>query len=265
VFGVDGVLWVGVDESGDLGFDFSKRGTTRFLVVAYVFTSDVFSVRKRMRRLLRKLVKRRLWFKEFPELKFSVSKRRALERGIGEDLVAKVIGNLEETRLKVLSEICGLKDCDVYAAVSIVDKTQASSELQKNPASFYNYVFVHTLITRFLKRYSPQRGEHVVVLLDKRFGARAEKSLKEYMRSKYLYMRDDVYRINYDVDIEFKQVNSSNEPLIWVADFVAASVYMIYEHGEHKYFDVIKPIMFDCAHFWEGPQKCYDDLELMLM
>ena len=256
-------VWIAVDESGNLGFNFSRRGTTRFLVIAFVFTPDAFSARKRMRRLLRKLTRKGLWLREVPELKFSLSKARAVEMGVEERKAERVAEALREVRTSVLKEIRKLEERGLCAAVSIVDKRQAKAELRNRPDVLYNYVLAHPLITRFIENYNPPPGTRVTVLLDKRLGARAEHALREYVGEKYRYMRD-MLRVSYDVSIELRQVNSADEPLIWIADYVAGSVFMLFEHGEYSYCDVIRSLIFDCAYFWAGPRECYRKLGLLM-
>lgn len=250
-------VWVGVDESGDLGFDFGRRGTTEFLVISYVFTRDVFSVRKVMRRVWRRLVRRRLWPKEVPELKFTLSRARAERMGLGGSVLERTLKNIRSTRREVLKVINGL---GLDLSVSIVHKPSVTEDLRHRPEVLYNYVFAHPFVTRFLERYNPPPFSSVTVLLDKRVGGRAEKSLKEYVRNKYEYMRDHQLRVSYNVRITVEQVNSEREPLIWVADYVAGSVYTLFQHGDDSYVSIIKERFFDCAYFWAGPKECYDKL-----
>jgi len=253
-----GTLWIAVDESGNLGFNFSKKGTRNFLVIAFVFTRDYYNVRKKMKRLRKKLIKDRLWPPEIQELKFSVSKVKALERGVRQYYVDRLMENLRQIRMEVLQTISKL---NVVAAVSIVDKRMASQELRGVPSELYNYVLVHPLVTRFLKKYNPEPFSDVRVVLDKRLGSRAMKSFKEYLNNKYSFMLD-TSRVNYYVRINPSQVNSMDEPLIWVADYIAGATFTLVEHGERTYVDKISNILFDCAYFWEGPRKCYELLGL---
>ncbi len=244
---------MGVDESGDLGFDFGKRGTTDFLVISYVFTRDVFTVRKRMRRLWRKLVGERLWPREVPELKFTLSRSRAEEKGVRKDVIERVVKNVRSTRVKVLNTIRSL---NIDLAVSVVHKRSATAGLRLKPHVLYNYVFAHPFITHFLEKYNPPPSSTVVVLLDKCVGRRAEEALREYVSAKYDYVRNYQSGIDYNVRIEVQQVNSEGEPLIWVADYVAGSVYTLFQHRDPSYKDVIKDLFFDCAYFWSGPAEC---------
>ena len=124
----------------------------------------------------------------------------------------------------------------------------------------YNFVLVHPLFSRFLKNYNPAPGTLIHILLDKRLGSRAESSLGDYMEDKYHYLRDAENWIDYDIRLRLKQVSSQEEPLIWVADYVAGSIYTRFEHEESKYVSIIKDLIFDCAYFWEGPQMCKEYL-----
>lgn len=48
-----------MDESGDLGFDFSKKGTTKYFVVALVLTKDVRKFQKVVRDTKSKMLKKK--------------------------------------------------------------------------------------------------------------------------------------------------------------------------------------------------------------
>ena len=129
---------IAVDGSGDLGFHFEKRGTTRFLVLAFVFTREYEYVRRHVRRMLKRLVSRKMWPAEPNELKFTISKARARMLGLDYE---KYVEWIREARLTVLKK---MKNLPFSAAVSIVEKKLVDERLRAEPGTLYNYVLAST-------------------------------------------------------------------------------------------------------------------------
>lgn len=244
-------LWISIDESGDLGF---SNKSSKYLVLAFVFTMDIYSVRKEMKRLLRRLVRKKWWPRELNELKFSLSKSKLRERGIDPK---RYMNRLDDVRFKVLDKISSLK---ILVAVSIVEKKLVQHHLRNNPNKLYNYVLVHPLIVRFIPGYNPIPGSTVHIVLDRRLGSRAMVDFRKYVEKKYDYMREYEKRINYDVYFEVEQVLSHSEPLIWVADYIAGSISYYMVTKDSKYLDRIKEKLFDCMYFWNNPKVCVNVL-----
>ena len=240
---------IAVDESGDLGFRFEKKGTTRFLVLAFVFTKEYEYVRKHMRRTLRKLVSRKMWPAEPNELKFTISKTKARRRGLDYE---KYVERIKDVRLAVLDKMGKLP---FSAAVSIVEKELVDEPLRVEPGILYNYVLVHPLIARFIETYNPSPFEETHIVLDKRLGSRAMASLRSYINRKYDYMVQSG-RISYHARIRATQKASYSEPLIWLADYVAGSVRLYFEQGVQQYVKRLSGKIFDCIYFWGKPEKC---------
>jgi|GEM_PF-855668 len=240
-------LWIGIDESGDLGF---KDRSSKYLVLAFVFTMSIFDIRKKMRRLLKKLVRKKMWPRELYELKFTLSKVKLRERGIDPE---KYMRYLDDVRINVLKLI---KELEINVAVSIVDKRFVQHHLKNNPNKLYNYVLVHPLIVHFIQKYNPIPGSTIQVILDKRLGSRAMNNFREYLAKKYDYMKEYERRINYNVDFNVSQVSSYREPFIWVADYVAGSINYYLVTGDAKYLDLIRDKLFDCIYFWNNPRVC---------
>ncbi len=240
-------LWIGVDESGDLGF--SGR-SSMYLVLAYVFTTDIHNIRKTLRRLLRRIVRKGIWPRTLNELKFTLSKARLRRQGIDPE---KYIRYLDDVRLLVLDK---MRTMNIHAAVSIVEKNRAREHLREEPDKLYNYALVHPLITRFIPKYNPAPGSRINIVLDKRLGSRAMASFRDYVKNKYNYMREHAGRISYDARFNVEQVSSHTEPLIWIADYIAGSVNHYMAKGDAEFLEHIREKIFDCRYFWENPIVC---------
>ncbi|MEB3825595.1 MAG: DUF3800 domain-containing protein [Desulfurococcales archaeon] len=240
-------LWIAIDESGDLGF--SDR-SSRYLVLSFIFTTEACLARRYMKKLLKRFVRKKQWPIRLGELKFTLSKTKLRHQGINE---SKYIEKLDDTRVSVLDSIKSLR---VNAAVSIVDKKLAHHHLRMEPNNLYNYALTHPLITHFIPRYNPPPNSKINIIIDKRLGSRALENLKIYIKSKYSYMRDYEKRIGYKVYFNVNHVSSHNEPLIWIADYIAGSVNYYLVTGKEKYLNVIKDVFFDCIYFWNNPLVC---------
>ncbi len=241
------MLWIAIDESGDLGFG---PKSSRYLVLAFTFTLNVEGIRKTMRRLLKKLVRKRLWPKELNELKFSLSKEKLRERDIEFE---RYVNNLDRVRCIILNKI---QELPIDVAISIVEKKLVQNHLRRDPNKLYNYVLVHPLIVYFIPRYNPIPYTTINIVLDKRLGSRALSILKQYVSRKYDYMRSFEKRISYEVGFRLLQKPSYSEPLIWVSDYIAGSVNYYLVKRDRGYIDIIKDKLFDCLYFWYNPRIC---------
>ncbi|MCD6195535.1 MAG: DUF3800 domain-containing protein [Staphylothermus sp.] len=240
-------IWIAIDESGDLGF---SEKSSKYLVLAFAFTLKPEYVRKKLKRLLKKLVRKKVWPKELHELKFSLSKTKLKERGIWYD---KYISNLMDTRIVVLKEI---RKLPIQAAVSIVEKRMVSNHLRSDPNKLYNYAMVHPLVIYFIPKYNPPAHSYIEIVLDKRIGSRAMEALQNYFHRKYDYMVNFEGRINYRAYFELHQKPSHLEPLIWVSDYIAGSINHYLVKKDSTYIDLIKEKLFSCLYFWKNQDVC---------
>ncbi len=107
--------YIFLDESGDLGFDFRKKKTSRFFIITCLFTEGKRPVEKIVR-------------KTHSELKKKYKKRFGVLHAVKEKPI------IRQRLLKRLSE----KDCAIMAIY--LNKKRVYTKLQNEKQVLYNYV-----------------------------------------------------------------------------------------------------------------------------
>lgn len=140
-------------------------------------------------------------------------------------------------RIKILKDIAKL-DCSVYAV--IIDKRELIGQGFKYKKSFYKYL--NNLLYKELYRTFPQLELNV-----------DEYGGNDYMREfkKYVHHNHDK---NLFSGSEFEVLNSKNDKLIQLADFVAGTLGFIYDESkksEHSdtFKEILEPIISDLNFF----------------
>ncbi len=222
--------YVFVDESGD---PMLTSKATRHFVLAFVHVRgrDKPSVDKVLSRILKRLKRRNLYPPQMDELKFNLPSR-STKRVLSAEEHRLYLSKMPEVRRRVLSVITTL---DVRIGVVIVDKSKAYPSWTSD--RLYNYMIVHNLFFGFLELVQPD--PELTVMVDKRLRGQAKRAFDDYSRRKYEFLRDWGY-IHYELNsLNIEHVASSEEPGIWMADFVAGSYFQKYERGNSEYADII--------------------------
>lgn len=205
-------MLVAIDESGDPGFG---KGSSKNLIISFVFckAEDSNNLREIMRTVYTTITKRRFWPMALKELKFNPNQK--MLRTLGK-VGSRTISNLDITRENVLSEIAK-GSFKIDACITDVVKKQVYSKLRGNPDKVYNYALVHPFITEFIKHFPDESDFRV--LLDKRMKNAAAASL-----NKYILDKEGFYGVH-GTNMTLSQVDSTKEPLIWIADFLSGAKY----------------------------------------
>lgn len=228
------VMLVAIDESGDPGFG---KGASEHLIVSFVFCRANIAAKARdiMMTAYRSIERRRFWPSSIKELKFILNRKKLFELGtVGK----RTFKNMDTTRENVLSEI---SKTGTNACISHTIKKQVYNRLRANPERVYNYALAHPFINDFIN-YFPQENDFEI-LLDKRMKDTAARSLNEYISRK-----GEFYSLH--KKITFKQVDSTKEPLIWIADFISGARYYK-EIGRGEFYEKISKIILKEHKFWK--------------
>lgn len=200
------VLHLFLDESGDLGFDFTKRGTSRVFVVTILVTREKRSIEKVVRRVHRGL--------------------RAKFRRMGGVLHA--YREEDATRRRLLTGLAQ-KHCSIIAIV--LNKRKVFTKLQDEKAVLYNYV-TNILMDRLMNKHLVEPGESVTLVASQR---ETNKFLNENFRS-YILGR---VRTSHDLGIEVTIKTPSQEKALQAADSVSWAIFRKFQHDDSSYFDLI--------------------------
>lgn len=197
-----------LDESGDLGFDFNKKGTSKFFVITLLFLGDGTSaIEKAVKKTHAELAKKR--------------KRRA---GVLHAVHEKPV-----TRQRLLKRIAE-KDCTIMAIY--LNKRKVFTRLQDEKQVLYNYVANILLDRIFTKKIIPS-DKPIELIASRR---ETNKFLNENFRD---YLTRQVEN-NHARSITVSVRTPSAEKGLQAVDFVSWALFRKYEHGDDSYYNVFK-------------------------
>ncbi len=200
------MLYVFVDESGDLGF--TKKSTSYYIIASVETRSTVIPSRiiKKVRRTLGKQKK------NIPEFKFTKSddtvRRRLLERAVKEDLL--------------------------FSAV-VLKKKMVYDYLRDKKDKLHNYL-AGFIAESLSNDYDDEKEFEIIV--DK-FIMREEKrrEFDWYLESRLLRN----YRDSAEPKVKIVHGDSRQYSGLQVADFVAGAIFQYYERGKREFYEIVEP------------------------
>jgi len=200
------VSFIFMDESGDLGFDFTKQGTSSYFLVAFLFTERKRPIEKCVKKVHSSLHK-----------KF---------RKIG---VLHAYKEEPVTRRRLL--LClAEKDCKIMTIR--LNKRNVYTRLQDEKAVLYNYV-TNILLDRIFTRKLLPSGRDVKIVASRR---ETNKFLNRNFRS---YLSSQLAK-NHDMQVEILIRTPYQEKALQAVDFVSWAIFRKYEHGDDSYYNIIR-------------------------
>ncbi|MDO8747829.1 MAG: DUF3800 domain-containing protein [Candidatus Omnitrophota bacterium] len=201
------MAYIFLDESGDLGFDFSKQKTSKFFVITVLFVIS--------KRPLEKCV-------------------RTVHRGLRQKYkkIESVLHAFKEepiTRQRILRKVSE-KECAVMTIY--LNKRRVYTKLQNEKAVLYNYV-ANILLDRIMTKQLIPISERVYLIASKR---ETNKFLNENFREYLKGQIKNAHRL--DLHIEIK--TPAEEKSLQAVDFISWAIFRRLEHGDDSYYNLIK-------------------------
>ena len=201
------MAYIFLDESGDLGFDFTKKHTSQFFVITFLFVEN--------KRLLEKVIK-----KTHGELKKKYKKPAGVLHCFKEKPVTR------QRLLRRLSE----KECIVM--VVYLNKRRVYTKLQNEKQVLYNYVANILLDRIYSKKLIPVEG--VVELIASR--RETNKFLNENFKDYLNFQVQNKHKGNMRITIK----TPHEEKGLQAVDFISWAIYRKYECRDDSYYNLIK-------------------------
>jgi hypothetical protein len=201
------MAYIFLDESGDLGFDFTKSKTSKFFVITCLFTEN--------KRPIEKIVR-----KTHSELKKKYKRRMGILHAVKEKPVTR------QRLLKRLSE----KDCAIMTIY--LNKKRVYTRLQNEKAVLYNYVANILLDRIYTKKIIPL--EKTIELIASR--RETNKFLNENFKN---YLNVQVKNKHKSI-LNIKIKSPAEEKSLQTVDFVCWAIFRKYEYGDDTYYNLIK-------------------------
>lgn len=204
------MAYIFLDESGDLGFDFKKRKTSKFFVITFLFAKD--------KRVVERMVKK--VFKGFSKLEVK-----------NHHGVLHAYKEAPRTRQKLLNMVRGNNTSNVI--VIYLNKKKVYSKLQDEKQVLYNYV-TNILLDRVCTKKLIPIDERISLIASRR---ETNKFLNQNFTA---YLKNQV-RNNHKLDIDIEIKSPTQEKSLQVVDMLSWAVFRKYEHGDESYYNIIKP------------------------
>lgn len=200
--------YIFLDESGDLGFNFKKKGTSRFFVITCLFIPE-------NKKLIEKLIK-----KTHSEL------AKSIKRKIG---VLHATKEKPLTRLRILKRI-NEKDCSIMSIY--LNKNKVHTKLQDEKQVLYNYV-ANILLDRIYTKKFVRTDKEIELIASRR---ETNKFLNDNFRD---YLNQQV-KNNHESNLKISIKAPSEEKCLQAVDFISWAIFRKYENGDDSYYNAIK-------------------------
>jgi hypothetical protein len=201
------MAFIFMDESGDLGFDFQKSGTTRNFLITCLFTIN--------KRPIEKCVK-----KAHAGLRKKYRRKGSILHAYNEKPV---------TRMMLLR--C-LAEKDAYIVTIALNKRKVYTKLQEEKVVLYNYVTNILLDRIFTKKLIPSRGVINLIASKRETNKFLNANFKDYLENQTAN--------EHGIDLKVQIKTPAEEKSLQAVDFASWSIFRKYEFEDDDYYKIIK-------------------------
>lgn len=199
-----------LDESGDMGFDFSKSKTSKYFVITCLAVTSKRPIEKIIRNIMKN---------------FTAAERK---RHCG---TLHAYQETDRTRRKLLNDLAS-KDVSVLSIYLNKGKVYAHLKAQKHV--LYNYVTNILLDRIYNKALFPNEGDVTIVAARRETNKLLNENFKNYLQRKVS---------SEHIQVEIK--TGTEEKCLQAVDFVCWAIFRNREHGDDTYRNIIKRIIIE--------------------
>jgi hypothetical protein len=204
--------YIFLDESGCLGFNFTKKKTSKFFVISFLF------VRDERKRSLEKIIR-----KIYEGFTAKELKKRSNCLHCYKEKPA--------TRIKLLNML-NSKNSAIMAIY--LDKKKVYSRLHDEKQVLYNYITNILLDRIFTKKLIPKEDSKQIILVASR------RETNQALNENFKYYLENQVNKNHAAKIEVEIKPPHTEKCLQLVDFVSWAIFRKYEHGDDFYANLIK-------------------------
>lgn len=201
-----------LDESGDLGFNFNNKKTSRFFIISIISTENKKPLEKATSSIHRNL-----------------RKKYKIRSGI-------LHAHREEpiTRVRYLRKISE-KDINIIAIY--IDKEKLFSRLHSQNLYIYNQV-TNILLDRIQSKGIINKKEGIELIVSRRETSR-------FLNLNFINYIKNQQKLNNNLQVKIKIKTPADEKSLQVADVVSWSIFRKYEHNDDFYYTIIKHLIIE--------------------
>ena len=203
--------YIFMDESGDLGFDFDKKGTSRHFVISFLFA--------RLKRPVEKCVR-----------KVHTGLRKK-HKSVG---VLHAYKEKPATRIRMLKCIAAR---DVYVVCIILNKRKVYTKLQEEKIVLYNYVTNILLDRIFTKKLITAKGQINLIA--------SKRETNKFLNTNFTDYLEKQATSNHGIELIVKVKTPAEDKALQATDFISWAIFRKYEQSDIDYYNVIKSIVVE--------------------
>lgn len=208
------MAYIFLDESGDLGFNFKKKGTSSIFIVTFLFVDGP-------KKIIEKIVNR-----THSELSKKIKRRIGVLHATNEKPI---------TRQRLLKRLVENDNCVVMTIY--LNKKKVFTKLQDEKQVLYNYV-TNILLDRIYTRKIVSSDKDMELIASRRETNKfLNENFKEYLSRKIKGTHNCKMKVSIKTPYE--------EKCLQVVDFVSWSIFRKYEKGDDSYYNIIKKMIIE--------------------
>lgn len=212
------MAYVFFDESGDLGFDFSKFRTSKYFVLTFLFVEKKRPIEKIVRKIFRGMSKK------------------------GRQHHSGILHCYKETPALRRKLLTLLAQKNISLMTIYLNKRKIYTKLQDEKAVLYNYV-TNILLDRVYTRHVKTEDATIEFIASKR---ETNKFLNENFRS---YLTSKVAK-NHKTKIQIEIKMPGEEKCLQVVDFACWAAFHKREYGDESYWNLVKEKCVEESHLF---------------
>lgn len=202
------MAYIFLDESGDLGFNFSKSKTSKYFIITLLFLSRKDGIEKIVKKI----------FKSF------TPKERKYHGG-----TLHAFREKHKTRTKLLTMLC---EKDVSIVSLYLNKNKVYAKLRESKHELYNYV-TNIVLDRICTKKLIPKNEPIYLIASRR---ETNKFLNNNFKNYLQKQAEGNHRLKIEIEIR----TPHSEKCLQVADMVCWAIFRSREHNDDTYRDLIK-------------------------
>lgn len=200
--------YIFVDESGDLGFNFKKKGTSRYFLISFLFVPSTTTKRR-----IGKIVSN-----TFLTLKKSKKRKSGILHAYKESA---------KTRFRLLNK---LTVEDIKIMTISLDKEKVYTDITSEKNILYSNI-VNILLNKIYTLKLISTDEKIYLIASRR---ETNKLLNDNFKKYIEGNKDNKF------SIEVSILSPEKDRCLQAVDFVSWSIYRKYKNGDYDYYNVIK-------------------------
>ncbi len=206
------MAYIFLDESGDLGFNFKKKRTSKYFVVTVLFVEH--------KRVVEKLI-------------------RKVHRGLRRKhtIRTSALHASKEEPANIVRVCCGLVEKHCKVMTIYLDKSKVYTNLHDEKHILYNYN-VNILLDRILnRRLVSKTGANVLVASKRETNKFLNQNFHDYLSHQV--------RSNHGIELKIEIKTPAEEKCLQAVDIASWSIFRKYEYGDDSYYQKLKPAIVE--------------------